>query len=164
MLVTFQVPKAPNSWSRLNKDSGPAVQRARSLTKARNQNWSQFKTASHSKLPLTRNRSLAQNLLHFASRRKLQVRSKIKMFSICGVTNRPHNPALTHRLSPVSPTGPHLGSNAKSFVEDGKKWALAETIAAFALALDASTVSAIANDTFAASHPNLARGLRQSKM
>jgi hydroxymethylglutaryl-CoA reductase len=47
---------------------------------------------------------------------------------------------------------------------DGKKWALAETIAAFALALDASTVSAIANDTFASSHQNLARGLRQSKM
>ncbi|KAH6705253.1 hydroxymethylglutaryl-CoA reductase [Leptodontidium sp. MPI-SDFR-AT-0119] len=35
---------------------------------------------------------------------------------------------------------------------DGKKWALAKTIAAFALALDASTVSAIANDTFALSH------------
>jgi NADP-dependent 3-hydroxy-3-methylglutaryl-CoA reductase len=47
---------------------------------------------------------------------------------------------------------------------DGKKWALAETIAAFALALDASTVSAIANDTFASSHQNLARGPRQSKM
>jgi hydroxymethylglutaryl-CoA reductase len=47
---------------------------------------------------------------------------------------------------------------------DGKKWALAETIAAFALALDASTVSAIANDTFAASHQKLARGSRQSKM
>jgi len=47
---------------------------------------------------------------------------------------------------------------------DGKKWALAETIAAFALALDASTVSAIANDTFAASHQNLARGLPRSNL
>jgi NADP-dependent 3-hydroxy-3-methylglutaryl-CoA reductase len=47
---------------------------------------------------------------------------------------------------------------------DGKKWALAETITAFALALDVSTVSVIANDTFAASHQNLARGLPRSKL
>jgi hydroxymethylglutaryl-CoA reductase len=47
---------------------------------------------------------------------------------------------------------------------DGKKWALAETITAFALALDVSTVSAIANDTFAASHQNLAQGLPRSKL
>jgi NADP-dependent 3-hydroxy-3-methylglutaryl-CoA reductase len=40
----------------------------------------------------------------------------------------------------------------------GRKWALAETVAAFALALDISTVSAIANDTFSASHQRLARG------
>jgi NADP-dependent 3-hydroxy-3-methylglutaryl-CoA reductase len=46
----------------------------------------------------------------------------------------------------------------------GKKWALAETIAAFALALDVSTVSAIANDTFTASHQNLARGPRRNKL
>jgi hydroxymethylglutaryl-CoA reductase len=46
----------------------------------------------------------------------------------------------------------------------GKKWALAETITAFALALDVSTVSAIASDTFAASHQNLARGLSRSKL
>jgi hydroxymethylglutaryl-CoA reductase len=39
---------------------------------------------------------------------------------------------------------------------DRKKWALAKTITAFALALDVSTVSAIANNTFAASHQNLA--------
>jgi hypothetical protein len=32
------------------------------------------------------------------------------------------------------------------------------------LALDVSTVSAIANDTFAASHQNLARGLPRSKL
>jgi hydroxymethylglutaryl-CoA reductase len=47
---------------------------------------------------------------------------------------------------------------------DGKKWALAETITAFALALDVSTVRAIANDIFAASHQNLARGLPRSKL
>lgn len=40
---------------------------------------------------------------------------------------------------------------------DGKKYAFAETVAAFCLALDISTVSAIGNDTFAASHKNLAR-------
>lgn len=39
----------------------------------------------------------------------------------------------------------------------GRKWALAETIAAFALALDVSTASAIANDTFAAGHQRFAR-------
>lgn len=43
---------------------------------------------------------------------------------------------------------------------DGKKWALAETIVVFALALDASTVSTIANDIFASSHQSLARGPR----
>jgi hydroxymethylglutaryl-CoA reductase len=48
--------------------------------------------------------------------------------------------------------------------KDGKKWALAETITAFALALDVSTVSAIANDTFAASHQNLAQSLPRSKL
>ncbi|PVH80710.1 substrate-binding domain of hmg-CoA reductase [Cadophora sp. DSE1049] len=41
---------------------------------------------------------------------------------------------------------------------EGKKWALAETIAAFALALELSTLSALATDTFAASHKDLARG------
>ncbi|KAH7356447.1 hydroxymethylglutaryl-coenzyme A reductase family protein [Rhexocercosporidium sp. MPI-PUGE-AT-0058] len=41
---------------------------------------------------------------------------------------------------------------------EGKKWALAETIAAFALALEISTLSALATDTFAASHKDLARG------
>ncbi|KAL2073824.1 hypothetical protein VTL71DRAFT_11150 [Oculimacula yallundae] len=40
---------------------------------------------------------------------------------------------------------------------EGKKWALAETIAAFALALELSTLSAMATDTFAASHKTLAR-------
>jgi NADP-dependent 3-hydroxy-3-methylglutaryl-CoA reductase len=40
---------------------------------------------------------------------------------------------------------------------EGKKWALAETIASFALALDLSTVSAVADDTFARSHERLAR-------
>jgi hypothetical protein len=40
---------------------------------------------------------------------------------------------------------------------------LAQSIAAFALALDVSTVSAIADDTFTASHQNLARGPRQNK-
>jgi NADP-dependent 3-hydroxy-3-methylglutaryl-CoA reductase len=39
----------------------------------------------------------------------------------------------------------------------GRKWALAETMAAFALALDISTVSAMADDTFAKSHERLAR-------
>jgi hypothetical protein len=38
------------------------------------------------------------------------------------------------------------------YYRDGKKWALAEIITAFALALNVSTVSAIANDTFAVSH------------
>ena len=47
---------------------------------------------------------------------------------------------------------------------DGKKWALAETITAFAWALDASTVSAISNDIFATSYQNLARGLPRSKL
>jgi hydroxymethylglutaryl-CoA reductase len=47
---------------------------------------------------------------------------------------------------------------------NGKKWALAKTITASALALDVSTVSAIANDTFAASHQNLVRGLPRSKL
>ena len=41
---------------------------------------------------------------------------------------------------------------------EGKKWALAETIAAFSLALELSTLSALATDTFAASHKDLARG------
>lgn len=40
---------------------------------------------------------------------------------------------------------------------DGKKWRLAESIAAFALALEISTLSAIANDTFSQSHHRLAR-------
>lgn len=40
---------------------------------------------------------------------------------------------------------------------EGKKWRLAETIAAFALALEISTLSAIANDTFSQSHHRLAR-------
>lgn len=39
----------------------------------------------------------------------------------------------------------------------GKKWAFAETVAAFALALDLSTISAVANDTFTAAHLKLAR-------
>ncbi|OCL08216.1 substrate-binding domain of hmg-CoA reductase [Glonium stellatum] len=43
----------------------------------------------------------------------------------------------------------------------GKKWAFAETIAAFALALDVSTISALGSDTFAQSHQKLAR---QSKL
>lgn len=46
----------------------------------------------------------------------------------------------------------------------GKKFALAETIAAFALALDISTVSAICTDTFAASHQNFARAPKESKI
>jgi hypothetical protein len=49
--------------------------------------------------------------------------------------------------------GTHYPSQRESLeligcYKDGKKWALAETITAFALALDASTVSAIANDIF----------------
>jgi hydroxymethylglutaryl-CoA reductase len=39
----------------------------------------------------------------------------------------------------------------------GKKHALAETVAAFALALEVSTLGALANDTFAQSHKDLAR-------
>lgn len=39
----------------------------------------------------------------------------------------------------------------------GQKWKLAETIAAFCLALDVSTISAIGNDSFAAGHKKLAR-------
>jgi len=42
-------------------------------------------------------------------------------------------------------------------VGEGKKWALAETICAFALALDLSTLSAVGNDTFSQSHARLAR-------
>jgi NADP-dependent 3-hydroxy-3-methylglutaryl-CoA reductase len=42
----------------------------------------------------------------------------------------------------------------------GKKWALAETIAAFALALELSTISAVADDTFAKSHERLARSIK----
>ncbi|KAH0365987.1 hydroxymethylglutaryl-CoA reductase, partial [Aureobasidium melanogenum] len=42
----------------------------------------------------------------------------------------------------------------------GRKWALAETIAAFALALELSTISAMADDTFAKSHERLARSSR----
>lgn len=45
-----------------------------------------------------------------------------------------------------------------------RKWALAETMAAFALALDVSTISAIADNTFAASHEQLARGEKTSKL
>ena len=40
---------------------------------------------------------------------------------------------------------------------EGKKWALAETIASFALALEVSTMSAIIDDTFTKSHQRLAR-------
>lgn len=40
----------------------------------------------------------------------------------------------------------------------GRKWALAETVASFALALEISTLSAVSNDTFAQSHQRLARG------
>lgn len=39
----------------------------------------------------------------------------------------------------------------------GKKWSLAESVAAFALALEISTIGALANDTFAAAHKRLAR-------
>lgn len=42
-------------------------------------------------------------------------------------------------------------------VGEGRKWALAETICAFALALDLSTLSAVGNDTFSQSHARLAR-------
>ncbi|KAF4553961.1 Hydroxymethylglutaryl-coenzyme A reductase-like protein [Elsinoe fawcettii] len=38
-----------------------------------------------------------------------------------------------------------------------RKWALAETVAAFALALDISTASAMADDTFSNSHQKMAR-------
>lgn len=38
-----------------------------------------------------------------------------------------------------------------------KKYALAETIAAFVLALEVSTISAVGNDTFSQSHKRLAR-------
>jgi hydroxymethylglutaryl-CoA reductase len=65
--------------------------------------------------------------------------------------------------------GTHYPSQRESLelivcYKDGKKWALTETITAFALALDVSTVNAIANDTFAASHQNLARGPPRSKL
>ena len=40
---------------------------------------------------------------------------------------------------------------------DGKKWALAESIATFALALEPSTCAALANDTFSAGHQKLTR-------
>jgi len=40
---------------------------------------------------------------------------------------------------------------------EGRKWALAETIAAFALALEASTLAAVGNGTFAEAHRKLAR-------
>ncbi|KAH7407953.1 hydroxymethylglutaryl-CoA reductase [Cadophora sp. MPI-SDFR-AT-0126] len=43
---------------------------------------------------------------------------------------------------------------------EGKKWALAETIAAFSLALELSTLGALATDTFASSHKDLARGTK----
>lgn len=39
----------------------------------------------------------------------------------------------------------------------GKKWAFAESVAAFCLALEISTIGALANDTFSASHERLAR-------
>jgi len=39
----------------------------------------------------------------------------------------------------------------------GRKFAFAETVAAFCLALEVSTAAAVGNDTFAASHKNLAR-------
>lgn len=38
-----------------------------------------------------------------------------------------------------------------------RKHALAETVAAFALTLEISTIGALANDTFAQSHKDLAR-------
>ncbi|CZR55006.1 related to hydroxymethylglutaryl-CoA reductase [Phialocephala subalpina] len=47
---------------------------------------------------------------------------------------------------------------------EGKKWAFAETVAAFALSLEISTLAAIANDTFAASHKSLARDAKTSKL
>ncbi|KAF2150129.1 hydroxymethylglutaryl-coenzyme A reductase family protein [Myriangium duriaei CBS 260.36] len=40
---------------------------------------------------------------------------------------------------------------------EGKKWAFAESVAAFALALDVSTAAAMSNDTFSRSHERLAR-------
>lgn len=40
---------------------------------------------------------------------------------------------------------------------EGKKLALAETVASFALALDISTLAAMANDTFSQAHKALAR-------
>ncbi|ORX99211.1 hydroxymethylglutaryl-CoA reductase [Clohesyomyces aquaticus] len=43
---------------------------------------------------------------------------------------------------------------------EGRKWAFAETVAAFALALDVSTISAIASDGFAQSHQKLARAAK----
>ncbi|KAH8752828.1 hydroxymethylglutaryl-CoA reductase [Diaporthe sp. PMI_573] len=46
----------------------------------------------------------------------------------------------------------------------GMKGRLAGVIAAFALALDASTSAAIANDTFTQSHMCLARGEYSSKL
>ncbi|KAK0101609.1 hypothetical protein ONS95_006772 [Cadophora gregata] len=46
----------------------------------------------------------------------------------------------------------------------GKKWALAETITSFALALDANIVSADTKENFGACPQNLVRGQRQSKM
>lgn len=42
-------------------------------------------------------------------------------------------------------------------VGEGRKWALAETICAFALALDLSLLSAVGNDTFSQSHARMAR-------
>lgn len=47
---------------------------------------------------------------------------------------------------------------------EGKKFALAETIASFCLALDLSTISAIATDSFAQSHQRLARDNRMAKL
>lgn len=44
--------------------------------------------------------------------------------------------------------------------EGGSKWKLAETIASFALALECSTISAIANDTFSQSHQRFARAAK----
>jgi hydroxymethylglutaryl-CoA reductase len=43
-----------------------------------------------------------------------------------------------------------------SYYKSGKKWALIETIIAFALALDISIISAIISDTFVTSYQNLA--------
>jgi hydroxymethylglutaryl-CoA reductase len=44
-------------------------------------------------------------------------------------------------------------------VGEGSKWKLAETIASFALALEISTISAIANDTFTQGHRRFARAM-----